>query len=401
MESQDSPLLTIIIPTRNRMDTAIPTIRSVLSIPCPDLEVLVQDCSDTPELGDHLRENIHDKRLCYHHSPPPLSMVENWNIALPLATGEFVCVIGDDDGVNPEIIRAACWAREHRLDAVAPSQCAVFWWPNFPRKELAGNLRVYPFTGAIQYPDIDRQLVFSSHGFGQRTLLLPRAYQGVVRRELLCALYRQTGKFFDAIAPDYYIPYALATVTGRYAMVDYPLVIIGASGKSNTGRTNVRTRTNRDAIRLHLQEFKTVDWDALLPPYCNGGSIMCEGMITAFRNTRREDLISNINFPLLYASCLMHELPHTATIVRHLLQVLKGQKQNQLIGFLLFLAYFAGRVVQRILVRTTQKFYAWTGREPVAARHVQNMEEAMQALTRHLQATGRQFTPKPEEAGLP
>ena len=47
---------------------------------------------------------------------------------MPLATGEFVCVIGDDDGVNPEIIRAVCWAREHKLDAVAPSQCAV-WSP--------------------------------------------------------------------------------------------------------------------------------------------------------------------------------------------------------------------------------------------------------------------------------
>lgn len=395
-----APLLTFMVPTCNRRDTALPTIRSLLALPCEDMEVLVQDCSDTPEFGEYLKEHLPDPRLRYHYSPPPLSMVENWNLGMPLATGEFICILGDDDGVNPEIVRAACWAREQKLDAVAPTHCAVFWWPNFPRKEFAGSLRVYPFSGKIDFPDIQRVTVFGSHGFGQRYLGLPRAYQGLVRRECLVRLREQTGMYFAGLAPDFYIANALTATIRRYSVVDYPLVIVGASGNSNTGRSNNRSHSNRSAISLHLREFKNVSWDDLLPPFCNGGTIMGEGMITAFRKTGREDLLRNINLPLLYATCLMHELPHALTVSAHLLRALHSQRKNRLTGFLKFVAYFAARVFQRAGLGMRQQIQAWIGKQPIAARNVSDTEAASVALTQHLRAGGRQFNTRLDETGI-
>ncbi|MNT58405.1 Spore coat polysaccharide biosynthesis protein SpsA [compost metagenome] len=60
---QDIPLLSIIIPTRNRKEYAASAIRSILSIPSEDFELIVQDNSDNDELLALLASQAHDTRL--------------------------------------------------------------------------------------------------------------------------------------------------------------------------------------------------------------------------------------------------------------------------------------------------------------------------------------------------
>ncbi len=38
-------------------------------------------------------------------------MVDNFNSAMEAVAAEYVCFIGDDDGINPELLDAAQWAR--------------------------------------------------------------------------------------------------------------------------------------------------------------------------------------------------------------------------------------------------------------------------------------------------
>src|SRR6266487_3404385 len=103
-------LLTIAIPTRNRREYAVACIRCVLRTSSQDLEVVVQDNSDSDELGRSLQEQFTDERLRYAYEGGRMSVVENCNRALSRATGEYVTLLGDDDGVNPEIIDAVRWA---------------------------------------------------------------------------------------------------------------------------------------------------------------------------------------------------------------------------------------------------------------------------------------------------
>ncbi len=99
-----SPLLSVVIPTRNRQKYAISSIVSILRIPDPYLEIVVQDNSDSRDLQELLRRNVQDSRLRYNYTPDPLSFIGNFNEAVRLATGDYLCFIGDDDGVNPEIM---------------------------------------------------------------------------------------------------------------------------------------------------------------------------------------------------------------------------------------------------------------------------------------------------------
>jgi glycosyltransferase involved in cell wall biosynthesis len=154
-----SPLLSIVIPTRNRVPYAISAIQSVLEIPHPRLELVVQDNSDNRELDAWICANVSDPRLRYRYTATPLSFIHNFDAAARLTTGEYVCFIGDDDGVNPEIMDAACWSKSEDLDALVVRQPATYVWPGagipstiFVKitdgvmriRTLNGNVRVCP-----------------------------------------------------------------------------------------------------------------------------------------------------------------------------------------------------------------------------------------------------------------
>jgi glycosyltransferase involved in cell wall biosynthesis len=126
---KNSPLLSIIIPTRNRQKYAISAIISILSISAPDLELVVHDNSDSRDLEEYIRNNINDTRLRYHYTSAPQSMVDNWDAAVGLTSGKYLCLIGDDDGVNPEIIEATRWADMNDIDALKPTVSASYLWP--------------------------------------------------------------------------------------------------------------------------------------------------------------------------------------------------------------------------------------------------------------------------------
>ena len=59
------PLLSIIIPTRNRQEFAASAIRCALAIRSSEIEVIVQDCSDDEALSSLVASDRLDKRLFY------------------------------------------------------------------------------------------------------------------------------------------------------------------------------------------------------------------------------------------------------------------------------------------------------------------------------------------------
>ena len=123
------PLLSIIIPTRNRQKYTISAITSIIGISTPDLELVVQDNSDSRDLEEYIRNNVDDTRLKYNYTSTPLSMIDNFNTAVGLASGKYLCLIGDDDGVNPEIIEATRWADMNDIDALKPTVSVGYLWP--------------------------------------------------------------------------------------------------------------------------------------------------------------------------------------------------------------------------------------------------------------------------------
>jgi glycosyltransferase involved in cell wall biosynthesis len=189
------PLLSIAIATRNRIPYAVSAIQSILEIQDPRLEIVVHDNSDSRDLEDYLAGSIKDNRLHYRYAPLPLSLIDNCNSVLDMATGEYLCLIGDDDGVNPEIIEAARWAMRNDLDSLALKITATYLWrgagaPSTLFTKMTGDtLTIRHVSGRLKAANLERELLKLVRDGGSYHLdfNLPKVYHGFVHRRCLAS----------------------------------------------------------------------------------------------------------------------------------------------------------------------------------------------------------------------
>ena len=123
-----NPLISILIATKNRQKYCLSAVQSILNIKDDRIQVIVQDNSDDTSLKEMLLPYMDDKRLFYNYIPGILSFVDNFSAAINLATGIYVCAIGDDDGINPEIIAATKWANDNNYEALVGNVEANYRW---------------------------------------------------------------------------------------------------------------------------------------------------------------------------------------------------------------------------------------------------------------------------------
>jgi glycosyltransferase involved in cell wall biosynthesis len=114
------PLVTIGIPTFQRLAFLTEAVESALAQTWTNIEVLVGDNGTTTEIPDwcHARAE-RDPRLHYHRNPRDLGVAGNWNAIAGRARGEFILLQGDDDRLLPQCI-------ETLVRAAAPDSLVVF-----------------------------------------------------------------------------------------------------------------------------------------------------------------------------------------------------------------------------------------------------------------------------------
>ncbi|HCC30040.1 MAG TPA: hypothetical protein DEQ03_08305, partial [Marinilabiliales bacterium] len=143
----NQPLLSVVVPTkRSRLDElSRQAIASALSIASPNIEIVLH-------VDDDLQGNQHaidvptfaatfqDSRIRWFLNPEPLTMTQNWEMAIGRATGEYLIIIGDDDSIRPEVLQFAEWAKKHNLDNVLGNGNVQYYWPSYPAIKNAGTV---------------------------------------------------------------------------------------------------------------------------------------------------------------------------------------------------------------------------------------------------------------------
>jgi glycosyltransferase involved in cell wall biosynthesis len=97
------PLVSIAIPTYNRPDHVLLTIRSALAQTYPRLEVIVQDNASDLPLSSAIAQ-LHDPRVKYYRNDRNVGQRRNFALALSRAQGEFVGLLADDDLIAPTFV---------------------------------------------------------------------------------------------------------------------------------------------------------------------------------------------------------------------------------------------------------------------------------------------------------
>ncbi|MCL0096230.1 glycosyltransferase [Thermodesulfovibrionales bacterium] len=403
---QNSPLLSIVIPTRNRQEYAISAITSILSISASDLELVVQDNGDSNELECYILNNVNDARLRYNYTPTPLSFVDNFDAAVRLASGKYLCIIGDDDGVNPEIIEATRWADMNDIDALKPTVGVGYLWPGsgvpstpFTKVSPNGVLTIKPFSGQVIKPDsaVEMRKVVQSGGWRYLETDLPRLYHGIVKRECLNKVREKTGAFFGGLSPDIFAALAIANFAKNVISIDYPLTIAGACKPSGSVASQRGEHVGDLEDAPHFRHRGHYEWADIVPRFYSVQTIWADTTIAALKALERDDILRDFNLPFLAAYCVVAHPKYRRIILRDMYRAFRTMDKNQLAGTLQFCYSLLSGPGWMLFKRIANRGrIILLGDKTVRVNDVKDIVAATNILTRYLKENGKQFSDLPD-----
>ncbi len=225
----------IVIPTRRRVDTLRHAVSSVLAIDRDDFELVVHHAG-VDRASEEVVAGFGDRRVRYASSAVETSMSENWESAVAMARGDYVTVIGDDDGLLPSALDTAdVLIAEHQPELLS-WRPVTYYWPDTVAASHAGfALHLYDLDRSDNRMNTQRVLreVFA---FRRDYSDLPMIYNSFVSRQVLGRIAASGKKYFQYDYPDVSSGVMNAIHADWFVWSNYPLSISGLSAQSTGGR---------------------------------------------------------------------------------------------------------------------------------------------------------------------
>jgi len=305
-----APLLSVVIPTRNRLPTLAIVVEQLLSWCADELEVVVEDNSDDPgDFAPIQRRHSANPRLSYQYHSGRRSAVENCDAAVARARGQVMIMIGDDDSITRHCIQAAKWMVENEIDALV---CHVgsYTWPDMEHavgvnNAYNGKLVRLNVSGVTHQLDIDAELMRLARSGAQKLGSMPRVYQSLVQRRIVERLRETVGTCFPGPVPDMANAVSMSKFINCCYYTDIPLIISGQSKNSMSGRNSVRKHQGEIAKEKSLPDAAAANWDRRVPRYWSAPTIWAEAAIKGAEATRQGFFIEEFSFAKVYANCLV------------------------------------------------------------------------------------------------
>lgn len=315
-------LLSIIIPTKNRYSTLFSVIDMILSFDLNEsIELVIQDNSNNnTDALNFIAARANYLNLRYFHCSENLSVIENSDKAVLNSSGEFVCFIGDDDGIMPNIVDVTKWMKENDFKALK-SYKPNYYWPNQKSNYLSKDV-----SGILKYKtwkQSDYKLIATSNALaytlkrgGVSIKMLPCLYHGIVERRTLDKIYDRTSTFFPGPSPDMANAIALTQVLSSYVTVGYPVIISGKSSKSTGGAGVLHQHISKIEDVKHLPRDTAKKWCRDIPKYWTGPTIWAESVLKALLHFENHKATEQFNFQYLYAYILVFHKIHKEQIFK-------------------------------------------------------------------------------------
>lgn len=316
------PILSIVMPTHNRAQYAGPAITGILAYPSRDFELVVSDTSSDGRLNAFLKERpelLNDPRFVLVRPEGPSNVTDNHNSAVAAARGNYICIIGDDDGVSRSLFDAANWAAQMNVDAISHRILANYAWPDF-RSKLAGARhgsrlylprRIGPPKWRSAAADLGALLDRGLQG----TQETPRCYHGLVKRQVFERIKERTGAYFHGSSPDMSGAVSVACLIENYIEVDIPLTIPGVSAKSNSGRNAMNTHKGALLSESQTSSFEHSGWARGVPSFFAVETVWAHAGLTSLL-ALAPDQLQRVNFVHVLALCRLRHPEFDAEIER-------------------------------------------------------------------------------------
>lgn len=281
-------LLSIIIPTKNRQYYCLNSVNQILDCYGDEVEIVVQDNSDDPSLESQIKKLKRDN-VIYHYQGGVLSFVDNFDMAIQLASGRYLMLIGDDDGITSLALRVTKWAEQNGISSIKPSLSFVYFWPGSQvfKEDDNGVLNIYTYDGEVHECNpkkgVTDLLKKSCQNYLDSDLI--KLYHGIVRRDLLDAIKEKMGRYVGGLSPDIYLSVALSLIfDGRAVSVNVPLSISGICTGSGSSQSATGEHTGKLEDAPHFRGHNKYDWDSRIPRFYSVETIWGDSAMAAIKD---------------------------------------------------------------------------------------------------------------------
>jgi glycosyltransferase involved in cell wall biosynthesis len=346
-----SPLLiSIVIPTRNRGTLLKDALHTVVSQKYENWECIVFDnCSDVPLKV--IVDELNDQRIKYFRSEIFLPVTDSWNCAIDHSTGDYVTLLGDDDGLTPEfMLRTEYMVRHFSTPDFIYTALFQYFHPGVAAWQPEGyiiDLRYGVFfDGQEDIFNLDPQA--ATHAV-KGSLLLERNFAFNMQsfcfsRQFLHSL-RRNGKIFHSPFPDYYLA-NVAMACGKNIMVSPKPIAIAGVSKASFGYTLFNNLEDAGAALLatdlEQDKFYRVYQDCLLPgpsyntkyiitmlhvKDCLGNFIDCDVAIKKYRKIQLMSIIDDlavVNDLPVYKGSYLSLSPDEIAFIRNVIEAARS-----------------------------------------------------------------------------
>jgi glycosyltransferase involved in cell wall biosynthesis len=229
--------ISLLLPTRDRLQYLRFAIETIRRQEYSDWEIVVADNASEDPIGPYIKE-LADPRIIYTRTESPISVTENWNRALAASRGEWVLMLGDDDGLmpgalerlmqvaaqfsTPDVIYSGAWL--YMYPGVDPNQQDGFLQSNSYATFLRNRSEPYLVPNVVAHKHVDHMMNFRLRfGFNMQF--------ACVHRRMVEKLSLD-GQFYQSEFPDYYAMNMLFLKSDRIVALPEHIAVIGVTPKS-------------------------------------------------------------------------------------------------------------------------------------------------------------------------
>ena len=304
-------LLSIIIPTKNRNTTLFQVVNSILdNIKETNYEIIVQDNSDCNKEALSFFNNLTVKGIVkYFYNGNAMPISDNTELAIKNSTGKYLCFIGDDDFVSPQICEITNDLDKKDISCLIYN-AGYYWWDSvkFSKETYYHQPKKLWFPEKINKTflpfNTDIELKKTLHKGAVSYYSLPRLYHGIVKKDVLDKIKEKTGVYLTGSCPDIAFAVSLSLVIEEYYYMDYPVTVFGASNNSGGGWTASKKHYGElgkiSFLRPNIQEV----WDLNIPRIWSQTTIYPQ---TTSEVLNEFNIVYKINYISFYATMFVNE----------------------------------------------------------------------------------------------
>ena len=274
-----------------------------------------------------------------------------------MATGEYVCMIGDDDAILPDLIKITRWAFKKDIDSIAPKSIINYTWPD--QNNFGSKLDIPFFSYKCESVLLEQQLIsYLSDGCAKtfRNYNLPALYHGIVRRSCLEEIKSITGHYVGGLSPDSYSSVALSQIVRNHIVLDYPLTIAGACPASTTIQGSQGSHRGLLKNAPHFRDRGNYVWLKNIPKFYSVETIWAESALRALVELNKLELLSNFSDRYLFSYAVIKNLPIKSIILKYTNLYLKNMRLNAVSFYVsCFFVIVKLKIIEHTILRIKSK----------------------------------------------